>query len=69
MDRRADIDIYGQMWHFFSFRCQDVGSEETHRGRTEEKCPFLESSGSEEDVLQVLQYMATMLGKCAVSVG
>ncbi|XP_076002727.1 guanylate cyclase soluble subunit alpha-2 isoform X2 [Genypterus blacodes] len=52
-------------FHFYreqEIRCQDVGSEETHKGRTEEKCPFLESSGSEEDVLQVLQYMATMLG-------
>uniref|UniRef100_A0A3Q4H6W7 guanylate cyclase n=1 Tax=Neolamprologus brichardi TaxID=32507 RepID=A0A3Q4H6W7_NEOBR len=30
--------------------------------RREEKCPFLENSGSEEDVLQILQYMATILG-------
>lgn len=45
-------------------RCQEVASEERRRERREEKCPFLENSGSEEDVLQILQYMATILGKC-----
>ncbi len=44
-------------------RCQEVGSEERRRERREDKCPFLENSGSEEDVLQILQYMATILGK------
>lgn len=44
-------------------RCQEVGSEERRKERREEKCPFLENSGSEEDVLQILQYMATILGK------
>lgn len=47
----------------FFHRCQDVGSEERRREKREEKCPFLENSGSEEDVLQILQYMATILGK------
>lgn len=44
-------------------RCQEVGSEERQREKREDKCPFLENSGSEEDVLQILQYMATILGK------
>ncbi|KAF7662147.1 hypothetical protein LDENG_00243900 [Lucifuga dentata] len=51
--------------HFYrqqEIRCHDVGSEEKHREKTEEKCPFLENSRSEEDFLQILQYMATMLG-------
>lgn len=48
--------------HVFD-RCQEVGNEERQRERREEKCPFLENSGSEEDVLQILQYMATILGK------
>ncbi|KAM9318420.1 guanylate cyclase soluble subunit alpha-2 [Pholidichthys leucotaenia] len=37
-------------------RCQEVGREKR------EKCPFLENSGSEEDVLQILQDMAPILG-------
>ncbi|KAJ0063367.1 hypothetical protein NL108_002719, partial [Boleophthalmus pectinirostris] len=41
-------------------RCQSI--EEKRRDRKEEKCPFLENSGSEEDVLQILQYMATIMG-------
>lgn len=44
-------------------RCQEVGSEERQREKREDKCPFLENSGSEEGVLQILQYMATILGK------
>lgn len=44
-------------------RCHDVDSEERRRDKKEEKCPFLENSGSEEDVLQILQYMATILSK------
>lgn len=44
-------------------RCQEVDSEEQQRKKREDKCPFLENSGSEEDVLQILQYMATILGK------
>lgn len=43
-------------------RCQEVGSEERQKEKREEKCPFLENSGSEEGVLQILQYMATILG-------
>lgn len=46
-----------------SDRCQEVDSEEQQRKKREDKCPFLENSGSEEDVLQILQYMATILGK------
>lgn len=46
-----------------SDRCQEVGSEDRRREKREDKCPFLENSGSEEDVLQILQYMATILGK------
>lgn len=45
-----------------SNRCQEVGSEDRRREKREDKCPFLENSGSEEDVLQILQYMATILG-------
>lgn len=49
---------------FYVFdRCQEVGSEERRREKREDKCPFLENSGSEEDILQILQYMATILGK------
>lgn len=49
----------------FSDSCQEVGSgKEWQREKREDKCPFLENSGSEEDVLQILQYMATILGKC-----
>ncbi|KAK1899658.1 Guanylate cyclase soluble subunit alpha-2 [Dissostichus eleginoides] len=51
--------------HFYrqqEIRCQEVGSEERRKERRDEKCPFLENSGSEEDVLQILQYMATILG-------
>lgn len=44
-------------------RCQEVGSEERQREKREDKCPFLENSGSEEDILQILQYMATILGQ------
>lgn len=44
-------------------RCQEDGSDERRKEKKEEKCPFLENSGSEEDVLQILQYMATILGK------
>lgn len=46
-----------------SDRCQEAGNEERRKERRDEKCPFLENSGSEEDVLQILQYMATILGK------
>lgn len=49
---------------FYVFdRCQEVGSEDRRREKREDKCPFLENSGSEEDILQILQYMATILGK------
>lgn len=48
---------------YVTHRCQDVGSGERQRERKEEKCPFRENSGSEEDVLQILQYMATILGR------
>ncbi|XP_029027550.1 LOW QUALITY PROTEIN: guanylate cyclase soluble subunit alpha-2 [Betta splendens] len=51
--------------HFYrqqEIMCQEVGSEERRKETREEKCPFLENSGSEEDVLQILQYMATILG-------
>lgn len=44
-------------------RCEDVESDERRREKKEEKCPLLENSGSEEDVLQILQYMGTILGK------
>lgn len=44
-------------------RCPDSSQEDQRRDSTEEKCPFLENSGSEEGVLQILQYMATLLGK------
>lgn len=44
-------------------RCHDVDSDERKREKKEEKCPFLENSGSEEDVLQILQYMATILSE------
>lgn len=55
--------IYVSVYVGFFHRCQDVGSEERQREKRGEKCPFLENSGSEEDVLQILQYMATILGK------
>nr|XP_040037946.1 guanylate cyclase soluble subunit alpha-2 [Gasterosteus aculeatus aculeatus] len=51
-----------QFYRQQEIRCQEVGNEERQRERREEKCPFLENSGSEEDVLQILQYMATILG-------
>lgn len=44
-------------------RCQELSSEERQHQKKDEKCPFLENSGSEEDVLQILQYMATILGE------
>ncbi|KAM9801455.1 guanylate cyclase soluble subunit alpha-2 [Neosynchiropus ocellatus] len=50
-----------QFYRQQEIRCQDVGGEGGGEKR-EEKCPFLENSGSEEDVLQILQYMATILG-------
>ncbi|XP_018543422.1 guanylate cyclase soluble subunit alpha-2 isoform X1 [Lates calcarifer] len=51
-----------QFYRQQEIRCQEVGSEERRLEKREEKCPFLENSGSEEDVLQILQYMATILG-------
>ncbi|XP_068565766.1 guanylate cyclase soluble subunit alpha-2 isoform X2 [Cebidichthys violaceus] len=51
-----------QFYRQQEIRCQEVGNEERQRERRDEKCPFLENSGSEEDVLQILQYMATILG-------
>ncbi|MEQ2175503.1 hypothetical protein GOODEAATRI_018546, partial [Goodea atripinnis] len=51
-----------QFYRQQEIRCQDVGSGERQCEKKEEKCPFLENSGSEEDVLQILQYMATILG-------
>ncbi|XP_028320227.1 guanylate cyclase soluble subunit alpha-2 [Gouania willdenowi] len=51
-----------QFYRQQEIRCQEVGPEERRPEKIEEKCPFLENSGSEEDVLQILQYMATMLG-------
>ncbi|XP_068612773.1 guanylate cyclase soluble subunit alpha-2-like [Brachionichthys hirsutus] len=51
--------------HFYrqqEIRCREVGSEELRREKREDKCPFLENSDSEEDVLQILQYTATILG-------
>ncbi|XP_075905960.1 guanylate cyclase soluble subunit alpha-2 [Nelusetta ayraudi] len=50
-----------QFYRQQEIRCHDVDSEERRRDKKEEKCPFLENSGSEEDVLQILQYMATIL--------
>uniref|UniRef100_A0A3Q3DHG9 guanylate cyclase n=1 Tax=Hippocampus comes TaxID=109280 RepID=A0A3Q3DHG9_HIPCM len=44
------------------YRQQEISQEDQRRDSTEEKCPFLENSGSEEGVLQILQYMATLLG-------
>ncbi|KAM9811733.1 guanylate cyclase soluble subunit alpha-2 [Syngnathus typhle] len=43
-------------------RYQDSGKEDQQRESKDEKCPFLENSGSEEDVLQILHYMGTILG-------
>ncbi|XP_051933720.1 guanylate cyclase soluble subunit alpha-2 [Hippocampus zosterae] len=43
-------------------RCPDSSQEDQRRDITEEKCPFLENCGSEEGVLQILQYTATLLG-------
>ncbi|XP_061638385.1 guanylate cyclase soluble subunit alpha-2 isoform X2 [Phyllopteryx taeniolatus] len=43
-------------------RFPDSGKEDRQRESKDEKCPFLENSGSEEDVLQILQYMGTILG-------
>ncbi|XP_077468518.1 guanylate cyclase soluble subunit alpha-2 isoform X1 [Stigmatopora argus] len=43
-------------------RCPDSGKEDLKKESKDEKCPFLENSGSEEDVLQILQYLATILG-------
>ncbi|XP_061781841.1 guanylate cyclase soluble subunit alpha-2 [Nerophis lumbriciformis] len=40
-------------------RCPDSSRQSESK---EDKCPFLENSGSEEDVLQILNYMATILG-------
>ncbi|XP_012714886.2 guanylate cyclase soluble subunit alpha-2 [Fundulus heteroclitus] len=51
-----------QFYRQQEIRCQDVGGGERQHEKKEEKCPFLENSGSEEDVLQILQYMATILG-------
>ncbi|RVE64669.1 hypothetical protein OJAV_G00127980 [Oryzias javanicus] len=51
-----------QFYRKQEIRCQEVKSAERQGEQAEEKCPFLESSGSEEDVLQILQYMATILG-------
>ncbi|KAF0030531.1 hypothetical protein F2P81_017262 [Scophthalmus maximus] len=51
-----------QFYRQQEIRCQEVGSEDRRREKREEKCPFLENSGSEEDILQILQYMATILG-------
>ncbi|XP_034460393.1 guanylate cyclase soluble subunit alpha-2 [Hippoglossus hippoglossus] len=51
-----------QFYRQQEIRCQEVCSDERRREKREEKCPFLENSGSEEDVLQILQYMATILG-------
>ncbi|KAM9733330.1 guanylate cyclase soluble subunit alpha-2 [Menidia menidia] len=51
-----------QFYRQQEIRCQDIGRGESRREKKDEKCPFLESSGSEEDVLQILQYMATILG-------
>lgn len=49
-----------QFYRQQEIRCH--GIEEKRRDKKEEKCPFLENSGSEEDVLQILQYMATIMG-------
>ncbi|KAM4628172.1 guanylate cyclase soluble subunit alpha-2 [Polymixia lowei] len=49
------LEFYRQQ----EIRCREDGSEER---RTMEKCPFLENSGSEEDISGILQYMATILG-------
>ncbi|XP_054649298.1 guanylate cyclase soluble subunit alpha-2 isoform X1 [Dunckerocampus dactyliophorus] len=43
-------------------RCPDSGRGDRQCESKEEKCPFLENCGSEEGVLQILQYMATILG-------
>ncbi|XP_071781879.1 guanylate cyclase soluble subunit alpha-2 [Centroberyx gerrardi] len=52
------LEFYRQQ----EIRCQEDGSEQRRRERREEKCPFLENSGSEEDISEILQYMATILG-------
>lgn len=43
------------------YRCGEDTQEQEIK---ENKCVFLENSGSEEHVLQILQYMATILGNC-----
>ncbi|KAG7226013.1 hypothetical protein INR49_018623 [Caranx melampygus] len=67
--RRVNLDSLGESLRRLTsptvgthLRCQEVDSKERQREKREEKCPFLENSGSEEDVLQILQYMATILG-------
>ncbi|XP_067101782.1 guanylate cyclase soluble subunit alpha-2 [Osmerus mordax] len=40
-------------------RCREDGREEQ---RALDKCPFMDNSGSEEDISGILQYMATLLG-------
>lgn len=48
---------------FVFYRCKDTDKQE--RETKEDKCLFLENSGSEDDVLEILQYMATILGTYA----
>lgn len=48
---------------FVFYRCKDTNKQESEN--KEDKCLFLENSGSEDDVLQILQYMATILGNYA----
>ncbi|KAJ3591039.1 hypothetical protein NHX12_008986 [Muraenolepis orangiensis] len=48
-----------QFYRQQEIRCRDDGNEEK---RTLEKCPYLENSGSEEDISGILHYMATILG-------
>ncbi|KAM3875025.1 guanylate cyclase soluble subunit alpha-2 [Diretmus argenteus] len=52
------LEFYRQQ----EIRCQDDGSEQRCKERRGEKCPFLENSGSEEDISEIIQYMATILG-------
>ena len=53
--------LYPLMFGLYLFqRCREDGSEERCKL---EKCPYLEKSGSEEDISGTLHYMATILGK------
>ena len=50
----------------YSLRCREDGRGEEQRAL--DKCPFMDTSGSEEDISGILQYMATLLGQYHVCV-